>query len=60
MRKGDARYLPKRNLRTRWGTDQDSAHLLDVVAEVSLVADVDGVTFTAFDVLSDILSADPG
>ena len=36
---------------------ENSAHLLDVVAEISLVADIDRITFAPFDVLGYILSA---
>ena len=60
MREGDPRYLPQRNLCTGRGADEHASHLLDVIAEVSLVADIDGITFPAFDVLSDVLSTDSG
>src|SRR5207237_2322022 len=34
--------------------------LLEVVAKVGLVANVDGIAFTAFDVLGDVLPANAG
>ena len=40
--------------------DQYPAHLLDIVAEISLVANIDGIALAAFDVLCDVLSADAG
>src|ERR1700728_3434478 len=60
MREGDLRYLPQRNLCPGWSADQHATHLVDIAAEIPLVADVDGITFSALDVLSDILSADAG
>src|ERR1700733_14920317 len=58
MREGDLRYLPQWNLCSGWSADQHPTHLLDIVAKVSLVADIDGVAFAALDILCDILSAD--
>src|SRR5579875_884746 len=60
MREGDLRYLPQRNLCPGWSADQHATHLLNIVAEIPLVADVDGITFAALDILGDILSADAG
>src|ERR1700756_1239199 len=58
--KGDTSYLSQRNLRPRWRADQHPAHLLDVVAEVPLVANIDGITFTALDVLRNVFTTDAG
>ena len=54
MREGDPRYLTQRNLRTGRGADEHPTHLLDVVAEVSLIADIDGIALASLDVLGNI------
>src|ERR1700677_4887425 len=60
MREGDPRYLTKLNLCARRSADQHPTHLLNIVAEVSLIADVDRIALASLDVLSDVLSADAG
>src|SRR6516162_7544684 len=55
---GNARHLPQRDLRSRGSANQYAAHLFNIVAEVSLVADIDGITFASFDVLRNALSTD--
>ena len=52
------RDLSQRDLRPGWGADQNSTHLLDVVAKISLVADIDGIALAALDVLRNVLSSD--
>ncbi len=58
MGEGDLRHLPQRNLRAGRCADEYPTHFVDIVAEVSLVADIDGITLAALDVLRDILSSD--
>jgi hypothetical protein len=60
MREEDFRYLTKWNLGPGWSADQHSQHLLNIVAEVSLVADIDRIAFASFDVFRDILTSDAG
>ena len=58
MTEGDARNLAERNLRSVRSPDQHAAHLVDVVPEVALITDIDGIPLSAFDVLRNVLSAD--
>src|ERR1700709_2587217 len=58
MRKEDLRYLSQRNLCSGWRADENATHLVDIVAEVPLVANIDGIALSAFDILRNILSAD--
>src|SRR6185437_7091290 len=54
---GDSRHLPKRDLHSRRSANQDAAHLIDVIPEVALIANIDGVALPALDVLGDVLPA---
>src|SRR5258707_14384290 len=60
MREGDAGDFSQRDLRPRWRADQNSTHLLDIVAKISLVADVDGIALATLDIFSNVLSSDAG
>src|SRR5260370_12611585 len=58
MREGDAGDLAQRDLRPGWRADQHSSHLIDVVAKISLVADVDGIALAALDIFSNVPPSD--
>ena len=46
------------NLRAGGSRNEYPAKFLDVVAEVAVVANIDGIALAAFDILCDLLAAD--
>ena len=58
MRKRKFCYLLKRDLSAGWSSDQDAAQLVDIVAEITHVANIDRIALAAFYVFSYIHAAD--
>src|SRR5713101_5689760 len=51
-------HLCDRNLRASRSSNQDPSQLLDVIAKIAVVADIDWISLAAFDVFGDHFAAD--
>ena len=58
IQESGTRNLAKRNLRSRRSADKNGAHTIHAIAKVLLIAHVDLVAFSTFDILGDISAAD--
>src|SRR5215469_12842463 len=59
-RERDSGHLFDRNLGPGWCANQNSAQLIDIVPEVSVVADIDRIPLAPFDIFRDHSAADTG